>query len=902
MSTIDFKASLAATKDSGTSVKTDTIPKLKGQDDYRVWSAHMKILLKTLGAWEIVELGAKPATTASDQKASYETLYNKSAALLVGVVSDELRAQIVVLEDPHLMWTHLREQYHRDNAYSFVSQLRAFTALSNSYNPSVSMSDFIATFEGEWLRLSQLASSTKDSYRTNFAKFLAEDKAKRDFLLGFLVDHHKNIVDNLTTKDDKSYTDVKRHLLDTVRSDNDSSETALAAFKPKGKGNGKKGNSSKKPSSSSSSDISCNWCRKHQPGKEKGHIWQNCDKLKQRNAQKKAEEAKKSKDEEAHAATEEEVRSSRFTFDTGASSHMTPYLDHFESIVVRSGFVKTAAEHGPKLAINGVGTVVLECLLGDGTVSSFRMHNVLLVPDISRPLFSWKAISRLNKGFGFNSTSSGIRLHNAAGKTLLEASLDDSGLYTIPVVTEQAHLTYDFWHEALGHLNPTALSKAVKGMYSDADTAKIPPAPKDFHCKSCIVSKSVHHPPKTVTPRNLKPFDLILSDLEGPFPDTSLGGARYFISLIDYATRYSWVRFLKKKSDAYQVIKDFILETKTQQGVTFKRFRADNGGEYIDHRVVDLFKDHGIINEPTPSHSPETLGIPERFNRTIVEATRAMLDSSGLSKQLWAEATATANYIKNRQPHAFLKDRTPYEALSGNKPSVLHLHPFGQKCFVHIPRTARPAGSKLSPRATEGFFVGYTATDRHYRVYTPVNKRVIITFDLHFLPLTGTEGVSKGTVTSLADLKPSTPPPTDNSTTSIDLPASTTGFPNDSHWLEWMERNPEEANRYWTHGHPRVRQLFQQEFDNGRRSGFLGPPFWDWDTLLPQNNNNQASPPPADADQPEADQLGSSSSSAASQQEQPPVRSPSPPPRRPTPSPSCPAIDTYPSSATSSGY
>lgn len=47
------------------------------------------------------------------------------------------------------------------------------------------------------------------------AKFLEHDKTKRDFLLGFLSRHLKNVVDNLTTKDDISYDQAKQRLLDT---------------------------------------------------------------------------------------------------------------------------------------------------------------------------------------------------------------------------------------------------------------------------------------------------------------------------------------------------------------------------------------------------------------------------------------------------------------------------------------------------------------------------------------------------------------------------------------------------------------------------------------------------------------------------------------------------------------
>ena len=56
-------------------------------------------------------------------------------------------------------------------------------------------------------------------YRKLFATFLNKDKAKLDFLLGFWVKHHENVVDNLTTKDSHSDADVEQRLMDINTSD-----------------------------------------------------------------------------------------------------------------------------------------------------------------------------------------------------------------------------------------------------------------------------------------------------------------------------------------------------------------------------------------------------------------------------------------------------------------------------------------------------------------------------------------------------------------------------------------------------------------------------------------------------------------------------------------------------------
>jgi len=153
---------------------------------------------------------------------------------------------------------------------------------------------FISKFESQSLHLMKLSKASSDLYQKTYAMFLNEDKAKRDCLLGFLVKHHKNVIDNLTTKDSSSYADVKKRLMDIDTSEIDDN-SALFVSKPSG--NKKKG---KKPTksgnsnnfSSSSSSKSFTWCKKHNPGKSAGHTWNECFCLQKQNKEKKEKEEK----------------------------------------------------------------------------------------------------------------------------------------------------------------------------------------------------------------------------------------------------------------------------------------------------------------------------------------------------------------------------------------------------------------------------------------------------------------------------------------------------------------------------------------------------------------------------------------------------------------------------------
>jgi hypothetical protein len=50
-------------------------------------------------------------------------------------------------------------------------------------------------------------------------------------------------------------------------------------------------------------------------------------------------------------------------------------------------------------------------------------------------------------------------------------------------------------------------------------------------------------------------------------------------------------------------------------------------------------------------------------------------------------------------------------------------------CFV---KDNRPSVEKLDPRAVKCVFVGYSATHKGYICWSPVEKRLFVSMDIHF--------------------------------------------------------------------------------------------------------------------------------------------------------------------------
>lgn len=257
-------------------VKLSDITKLSGQDNYNVWASTMTIIWRALKVYDLVVEGKKPEKNSSaEELKAFESLKNYALTVYLQVVSPKLIEQIIELQDPHEMWIYLKQQFYRDTAFALVSQMRKLINLINAYDPSTPISDYIQHFESEWLTLHRMSKASTDSYRQFLSKFLEEDKAKRDFLLALLSEHHENAVDNITTKDDLTFSEVKQRLMNLNHKNITTRHSAFMTKEIKGN------KSSSNRVSKNSNRHECSWCKKHNPGRHIGHLWNKCKKLKE---------------------------------------------------------------------------------------------------------------------------------------------------------------------------------------------------------------------------------------------------------------------------------------------------------------------------------------------------------------------------------------------------------------------------------------------------------------------------------------------------------------------------------------------------------------------------------------------------------------------------------------------
>ena len=225
------------------------------------------------------------------------------------------------------------------------------------------------------------------------------------------------------------------------------------------------------------------------------------------------------------------------------------------------------------------------------------------------------------------------------------------------------------WHRRLGHVGMKQLNKLVK--HDLVRGLKDVEFEKDKLCSACQVGKQVGntHPKKSFM-STCKPFELIHMDLFGPTTYTSIGGNKYGFVIVDDFTRYTWVFFLNDKSDTYSIFKSFLKRVHNEFDIIVKKVRSDNRSEFKNTRVDELCEDYGIMHQFSAKYTPQSNGLVERKNRTLIDMARSMLSEYNVSQSFWAEAINTACYYINRLYCHPMMEKTPYELLNGRKPNI----------------------------------------------------------------------------------------------------------------------------------------------------------------------------------------------------------------------------------------
>jgi len=91
----------------------------------------------------------------------------------------------------------------------------------------------------------------------------------------------------------------------------------------------------------------------------------------------------------------------------------------------------------------------------------------------------------------------------------------------------------------------------------------------------------------------------------------------------------------------------------------------------------------------------------------------------------------TTGYILNHTGPTPVEGKTPLELWTGYYATLGHLHVFGTECYVHSPKQKRYKWDKTSKL---GRLVGYMGEKDSYRIWTPSERKMVMSRDVLFKP------------------------------------------------------------------------------------------------------------------------------------------------------------------------
>ena len=159
----------------------------------------------------------------------------------------------------------------------------------------------------------------------------------------------------------------------------------------------------------------------------------------------------------------------------------------------------------------------------------------------------------------------------------------------------------DLWHFRLGHPSAERI-QFMKTYYPLLRNNK------NFVCNTCHYAKHKKMPFSPSSSHASHVFDLLHMDIWGSCSKLSMHGHKYFLTIVDDCSRFTWVHLMKSKAETQQVIMNFIAFIETQYNGKVKIIRSGNGVELFMHHY---YASKGIINQTTCVETPEQNGVAE---------------------------------------------------------------------------------------------------------------------------------------------------------------------------------------------------------------------------------------------------------------------------------------------------
>jgi len=363
--------------------------------------------------------------------------------------------------------------------------------------------------------------------------------------------------------------------------------------------------------------------------------------------------------------------------------------------------------------------------------NDFCLSNVYFVPDISKNLISINSLINCNYKVVFtniNNASYSI-IYNPSGRRICSTAVGNSNIYKIWTTTKYCNTSLppppnvnhisnnenlQLWHRRLCHFNINKIKQILPRITSSTK------------CPVCSHSKLRNKPYYLSSSETSSILEKIHMDLIGPIQE-SVHGNKYILTILDDYSRYGWTLFLQNKSDTFNTFHNWYLKIKNLLNLSIKYIKSDNGTEFTNYHFNNFCDFNGITHLFSIPHNPQQNGKIERFNETLITASKSILNESKLHYKFWEDAVSTVCHIYNRLPHSGNHNNIPYEIIFRSPVKYDNLRVFGCKVFYYLPKSFR---NKFENNAVPGVFLGYS--ENGYKILDTQNNKTIYSRTVDF--------------------------------------------------------------------------------------------------------------------------------------------------------------------------
>nr|KYP38714.1 Retrovirus-related Pol polyprotein from transposon TNT 1-94 [Cajanus cajan] len=211
---------------------------------------------------------------------------------------------------------------------------------------------------------------------------------------------------------------------------------------------------------------------------------------------------------------------------------------------------------GNDMACKTIGIRTIQIKMHDGVIRT--LTEVRHVPDLKKNLISVGVLD--TKGFKCNVEGEAMEI--SKGSIVVIRGINKGNLYmlqgstnsiseSISVTDKHTPDLTHLWYMLLGHMSERGMMVLSKQQLLGDHIIK-----ELKFCEHCVFGKyhRIKFPKAQHTTKST--LDYVHSDYWGPSRVPSLGGGRYFLSIIDDYSRMTWIFIMKHKNQAFKYFKE----------------------------------------------------------------------------------------------------------------------------------------------------------------------------------------------------------------------------------------------------------------------------------------------------------------------------------------------------------